>query len=123
MSCGSQFVFQIGGSGVMGLSLRDENGNPIDDTSLTALPQIKWMTLNSVGVDETNAAYNIQVQQVQDDTPSAITGEYEILMDPSAFTAGDVIRIGVCAEVNGTTLNTVKEVLIKDENAARPTIC
>lgn len=123
MSCGSQFIFQIGGSGVLPVSLKDGDGNPVNDTSAGALPVIKWMTVNGVGVDETDAAFGVTVTQVQDDTPAAQTGEYQISLDPSGFTAGDVVQIGYCAEVNGVTLNATKSVLIKDENAARPTIC
>ena len=120
MSCGSQSVFQIGGAGCFPISIKDPNGQPVD---ADALPTVTHMTLNGVGVDETTPAFAIALSQVQDDTPAAVTGEYQLKFDPSAFSAGDTINLGVQAVVNGTTLTVIKDALIKDEQSERPTIC
>ena len=120
MSCGSQSIFQIGGAGCFPISIKDANGQPVD---ADALPTITHMTLNGVGVDETTPAYAIALSQVQDDTPAAVTGEYQLKFDPSAFSAGDTINLGVQAVVNGTTLSVIKDALIKDEQSERPSIC
>ena len=120
MSCGSQSVFQIGGSGCFPISIKDTNGQPVD---ADAVPSVTYMTLNGTGVDETTAAYGITLVQVQDDTPAAVTGEYQLCFDPSAFNAGDVINFGVQAVIGGVTLTTVKDALIKDDAAERPSIC
>ena len=120
MSCGSQSVFQIGGSACFPISTKDVNGAAVD---ADATPVITFLTLNGVGVDETNAAYNITLTQVQDDTPAAVTGEYQLCFDPSAFNAGDILEFGVNATIGGVTLSTTKSALIKDDVNERPTLC
>ncbi len=121
MSCGSsQSVFQMGGTACMPISIKDENGAPVNAATG---PTLDWMLLNGVGVDETTVAYGITLTQVQDDTPAAITGEYILCFDASQFAAGDILSFGVSAVVNGVTLNTVKDALIKDDPNSRPSIC
>ena len=120
MSCGSQSVFQIGGSACFPVSTKDVNGAAVDADSI---PTITFMTLNSSGVDETTAAFGVTLTQVQDDTPAAVTGEYQLCFDPSAFSAGDIIQFGVEAVINGVTLTTTKTALVKDDVNERPTLC
>ena len=120
MSCPTQSVFQVGGIACFPITVKDENGAPVD---ADATPTVNWMTLNGVGVDETTAAYAIVLTQVQDDTPAAVTGQYQLCFDPSQFAPGDILQFGVSATVNGVTLNTVKDALIKDDPNTRPTIC
>lgn len=121
MGCNnSQFEFQIGGSAIMPISVRDVDGNLVD---ADATPVVTWMTVNGAGVDETAVIYGVSVVQVQDDTPAAITGEYQLSFDASQFTPGDVVEFGVQAQVNGVTLNTRKSAKIKDDPNERPTLC
>lgn len=120
MSCGSQSIFQIGGTGCWPLSVKDVDGNPVNADST---PVVNYMTVNGVGVDPTTTAYALTLTQVQDDTPAAVVGEYQVCLDPSAFNAGDIINVGVGATINGVTLTTVKDALIKDDANERPSIC
>lgn len=120
MACGTQFVFQIGGSGCIPISAKDVNGAAVNTTGL---PTVLYMTLNSVGVDPNTVAYAVAVTQVQDDTPASVTGEYQLCFDVSQFSAGDIIQFGIQAVIGGVTLTTTESVLIKDDAAERPTLC
>ena len=116
----TQYEFQLGESAVIPISVKDVNGNPVN---ADATPTVSWMTLNGVGVDPTTVAYNVQIAQTQDDTPAAVTGEYQLTYDTSAFTGGDVLEFGVTAAVNSVTLNTRKSSKVVDRPDQRPSIC
>ncbi len=92
---------------------------PIDPD---ALPTLTNLSVNGESVTPT-AAMNIVIEQVQDTTPAAIVGEYQICFDPSAFEANDDLDFIVDAAVGGVPLRVSRSAMVKDVIAERPEAC
>lgn len=120
MSCSrNQYEFQIGGTACMPFSYVGVNGQPVDPD---ALPTLLNMTVNGDSVTPT-AAQNVVIEQVEDTTPAAIVGEYQICFDPAGFSANDEIDFIITAAVGSVPLRVYRSALVKDVIAERPQAC
>jgi len=120
MSCSrTQYQFQIGGTACMPFSYVGVNGQPVDPD---ALPAVLVMSVNGSAVTPTTAQ-NVIIEQVQDTTPAAVVGEYQICFDPSGFEANDEIDFIITADVGSVPLRVNRSALVKDVIAERPQAC
>ena len=123
MACAAQYEFNAAGTAVMPISFRDALGAPVDPASTS----VDWMTVDGVAVDETLVLYGPPgISQTLDFAAVPVTGEYVVDFDPSSFTDGQIIAIGVSGVVAGTTLSATKTAIIEVTPVvplALPTIC
>jgi len=120
MSCSrTQYQFQIGGTACMPFSYKGVNKQPVDPD---ALPVVTNMSVNGVSVTPT-AAQAVVIEQVEDTTPAAIVGEYQICFNPSEFKANDEIDFIIDAQVGGVNLRANRSAVVKDVIAERPEVC
>jgi len=126
MSCGSQHEFQLGTTGMIPITvLSNANGVAVDADALPTITAIRKAAAGAApaGIDETDATLAAAIVQAQDDTPAAITGQYELQFNTAACEAGDTLTFYVEAVVNGVTVRTTKSAFIKDAPTERPVIC
>ena len=123
MSCAAQYEFNAAGTAEMPISFRDALGAPVDPASTS----VDWMTVDGVAVDESLVLYGPPaITQVSDFLAAPVVGEYIVSFDPSSFTDGQIIAIGVSGVVAGTTLSATKTAIIEVTAIvplALPTIC
>ena len=126
MSCGKQVSVQIGNKGMIPLSIRTRRDGPaVDADSVPTITAIRKAAAGGdpAGIDETDATLAATIIQAQDDTPAAITGEYELQFDSAACEEGDTLTFYISAVVNGVTVKTTAQAYIEDKPEARPVIC
>jgi hypothetical protein len=125
MSCAAQYEFNAAGTAEMPISFKDALGAPVDVDAATE--SVDWMTVDGVAVDETAVLYGpAAITQVLAFPAVPVVGEYIVSFDPSSFTDGQIIAIGVSGDVAGTTLSATKTAIIEVTAIvplALPTIC